>query len=203
MTNPYACTEAGIVAGECEHGWQHVNADWIILEPVDADYRPTLPGERSETTLLTYLGNHLQPILRYDVGDRVLTRAEPCPCGSPLPAIQVEGRSSDVLVFRTSAGVAVPVLPLAITSAFDDTRIGRYQLIQTAPDELSVRLDDRVRADPAAWELVETSLRAFLDRQGLQAVRLRRDDALPAAAPGSGKFRQVWAAPGAAVSPAP
>jgi phenylacetate-coenzyme A ligase PaaK-like adenylate-forming protein len=199
VTNPYACSEAGIVASECAHGWQHVNADWTILEPVDAAYRPTPPGERSYTSLLTYLGNRLQPVIRYDLGDRLLTRADPCPCGNLLPAVQVEGRTNDVLLFRTPGGKLVPILPLAITSAFDETRVGRYQLVQTEPDTLMVRLTPRDAAwDEAAWAEVSGGVRAFLARHDLAHVAVRRADAPAAPEPGSGKFRLVWAAPGVA-----
>jgi phenylacetate-coenzyme A ligase PaaK-like adenylate-forming protein len=199
VSNPYACSEAGIIASECAHGWQHVNADWTILEPVDAAFRPTPPGERSYTSLLTYLGNRLQPVIRYDLGDRLLTRADPCPCGNPLPAVQVEGRTNDVLLFRTPGGKLVSVLPLAITSAFDETRVGRYQLVQTGPDTLAVRLTPRDTArDEAAWAEVSGGVRAFLARLDLAHVAVCRADEPAAPEPGSGKFRLVWAAPGVA-----
>jgi hypothetical protein len=149
--------------------------------------------------LLTYMGNRLQPVIRYDLGDRLLTRADPCPCGSPLPAVQVEGRTNDVLLFRTPGGTLVPVLPLAITSAFDETRVGRYQLVQTDPDTLTVRLTPRGPAtDDAAWAEVSGGIRAFLARFDLAHVTVRRADELAAPTPGSGKFRLVWAAPGVA-----
>lgn len=69
----------------CDHGWMHVNADWVVLEPVDADYRRVRPGEQSHTLLLTNLANCVQPILRYDLGDTIVVRPERCPCGNPLP----------------------------------------------------------------------------------------------------------------------
>lgn len=194
VTNPYACSEGGILASECAHGWRHVNADWVILEPVEADYRPTPPGQRSFTTLLTYLGNRLQPVIRYDLGDRLVARPDPCPCGSPLPAVQVEGRTNDVLLFRTPAGALVPVLPLAITSVFDETAVGRYQLVQTDENTLSIRLDRQ--DDARAWQTIETGVRAFLAARGLAHVAVVRDDEPAAAQPGSGKFRLVWAMPG-------
>lgn len=43
--NSYAATECPFLSYGCEHGWLHVNSDWVVLEPVDADYRPTPPGE--------------------------------------------------------------------------------------------------------------------------------------------------------------
>lgn len=88
-------------------GWLHVNVDWVVFEPVDADYRPVAPGEQSHTVLISNLANRVQPILRYDLGDSVLERPDPCPCGNPFPAIRVQGRSADVLTFRSPAGEKV------------------------------------------------------------------------------------------------
>lgn len=196
VTNPYACSEAGILAAECAHGWQHVNADWVILEPVDADFRPTPPGEYAYTTLLTYLGNRLQPIIRYNLGDRLITRPDPCPCGNPLPAVQVEGRTNDVLLFRTHAGKWVPVLPLAITSAFDASHLGRHQLVQTGATELSVRLSPE-HADED-WRIIRDGVQAYLAGLDLAHVTLRRAPEPAAPSARSGKFRLVWAEPGIA-----
>jgi phenylacetate-coenzyme A ligase PaaK-like adenylate-forming protein len=83
------------IAFDCDRGRLHLNADWLVLEPVDASFRPVPPGRASYTTLLTNLANRVQPIVRYDLGDSVTEIPGPCPCGSPLPPIQVEGRRDD------------------------------------------------------------------------------------------------------------
>lgn len=104
--NSYAATECTFLSYSCEHDWLHVNADWAILEPVDADLRPAPPGTPSHTVLLSNLANRVQPILRYDLGDSVLARPDPCPCGNPLPAIRVQGRSGEILSFAGEDGRA-------------------------------------------------------------------------------------------------
>ena len=45
----------------CGERWLHVNNDWAVLEPVDADHRPIPPGEQSQTVLVSNLANHVQP----------------------------------------------------------------------------------------------------------------------------------------------
>ena len=45
--------------------------------------------------------------VRYDLGDSVTWLDVPCSCGSPLPAIRVEGRCDDVIVLNDTAGRAV------------------------------------------------------------------------------------------------
>src|SRR5215207_4889130 len=89
----------------------HVHADWVILEPVDEQFRPVLAGEPSATVLLTNLANHIQPVIRYDLGDSVLTSPERCPCGSRLTAVEVIGRTNEVLSFATAGGDTVDLLP--------------------------------------------------------------------------------------------
>lgn len=69
--NSYAATECPFFSYRCEHGWLHVNSDWVAFEPVNADYRPVPPGEPAHTVLISNLANRVQPILRYDLGDSV------------------------------------------------------------------------------------------------------------------------------------
>ncbi|MGP4032182.1 phenylacetate--CoA ligase family protein [Pseudarthrobacter sp. 1C304] len=144
----YGCTESGYTAYGCGEGWLHLLQDWVIVEPVDAGYRPVPPGTVSHTVLFTNLANRVQPIIRYDVGDRVLVRPDSCPCGDPAPAIRVQGRASDVLTFPAAdRGGEVTVPPLALGTIVDRTPgVVLFQVVQTAPASLSVRL----RPDPDA-----------------------------------------------------
>jgi phenylacetate-CoA ligase len=98
VRNSYGASEFLPIAWECTHGRLHVNADWVILEPVDAQLQPVPPGQVSFTTLLTNLANHLQPLIRFDIGDRIALGGERCPCGCALPVVQVQGRSDDAIV---------------------------------------------------------------------------------------------------------
>ena len=194
VVNEYGASEALSIAYGCSEGWLHVNADWIVLEPVDRDYRPTPPGKTSHTVLLTNLANRVQPLVRYDLGDSVTAKPKPCACGSPLPAIQVEGRRDDIVSMRATDGGTVRLLPLALTTVVEEAAgLHRFQILQTAADRLSLRLDpEEARDRDAAWSVASKALRTYLARQSLGnvAVTLERD--LPACAdPRSGKLRQV------------
>lgn len=187
VNNTYGCSESGTMAFDCGHGWMHVNADWVILEPVDEHYRPVPPGQMSHSTLITYLGNKVQPILRYELGDRVMINPELCACGSPLPAIRVEGRTDDLL---TLGGVRVlPLALFALVKAIPG--VHRFQLIQTGPAHLDVRLE----ADtPEVWEHVRQRLLTFLEQQGVASPTLSLSAEQPQPDARSGKFRHVWSA---------
>jgi putative adenylate-forming enzyme len=194
VVNEYGASEALSIAYGCVEGWLHVNADWVVLEAVDSDFRPTPPGEPSHTALLTNLANRVQPIVRYDLGDSITPKGEPCACGNPLPAIKVEGRRDDIVSLVGPGGRVVRLLPLALATVVEEEAgLHRFQILQTAADRLALRLDpDEARDRTAAWAAASRALKAYLVRQGLPnvAVALERD--LPARRdPRSGKLRQV------------
>lgn len=193
--NAYATSECPALAAECSHNWLHVNSDWAIVEPVDEQFHPTPPGEPSYTVLVTNLANHIQPLIRYDLGDSVVVRPDPCPCGSPLPAIRVAGRRDDILRLAAADGRLVSILPLAIGVIADEAPgVHRSQFIQTGPATIRVRLDPKPGADAeAVWRDMTARLHAYLASQRLANVELVRADEPPEQSAQSGKFRQVIA----------
>ena len=131
------------IAFDCRFGRLHVNADWLILEPVDAAGEPVAPGEASHTTLLTNLANRVQPLLRYDLGDSVTVFPTACPCGSPLPAIRPEGRRDETLWIELADGASRPLIPLVLATAVEEAPgLLRYQVLQAGPRRLRLRLEE-------------------------------------------------------------
>lgn len=195
--NTYGASEFIFFAMSCDHDWLHVCSDWIILEPVDEEFNPTPPGEPSHTVLITNLANRIQPIIRYDLGDSVVVRPDPCPCGRHLPAIRAAGRCDDVLHLRAVDGRTVSVLPLAIGSVFDEIPgVRRSQLIQTGPTTIHLRLEPEEAADiEKLWQESIKHLNTYLSEQGLSNVEVVRTSEPPEQSARSGKFRQVIAAP--------
>ncbi len=191
----YGASEFPCAAYECEYRWLHVNADWLLLEPVDAEYRPVPPGQPSHTVLLTNLANYIQPLIRYDLGDSIIVKPDPCPCGFPMPAMRVEGRKADILHLATPAGDTVAILPLAIGAIVEETPgVRRVQIIQTAPSVLTIRLDvdENAKSTTEVWDRMERRLRDYLAVQGLSSITIVRAPEKPQPHPVSGKFRQVW-----------
>ena len=192
LQNEYGASECLTIAHACREGWLHVNADWAMLEPVDRNFRATRPGELSHTVLLTNLANAVQPVIRYDLGDSVRAKVGSCACGSPLPAIQVEGRSDDVIGLRARDGTRKQIVPLALTTIVEDAaRVHRFQIVQSAADSLGLRLMDADRARAGAAAL--SALRAFLERNGLSNVAIVLEPGEPQPQRRSGKLRQVVA----------
>ncbi|CAG0988389.1 Phenylacetate-coenzyme A ligase [Burkholderiales bacterium] len=193
VVDEYGSSECLSIAVGCRHGWLHLNADWVILEPVDVHHRPVSPGTLSHTALLTNLANRVQPVIRYDVGDRVVFRPEPCECGSAMPALHVEGRRDDVVTLRRRDGVRVPLLPMALTTAIEEgSGLHVFQVVRVSDDALAIRLPDApARARRASWSAARGALSALLEAHGLDNVDLSLDAAPPQVSAASGKLQQV------------
>lgn len=192
----YAASEVPGLAFPCTIGTLHVNADWYLIEPVDEHGRLVPPGTTSYSALVTNLANRVQPVIRYDLGDRIRIGAEPCPCGSPLPTVTVQGRTDDVLTFESGTGAPVTVLPLAIGALVEATQgVRRFQLIQTGRTALTVRFEPESGADRAAVRAaIDERLQRFLSEQGAADFQLVHDAKPPEQQPHSGKLRHVYRA---------
>jgi phenylacetate-coenzyme A ligase PaaK-like adenylate-forming protein len=195
LQDMYGASEFPTIARECSQQVLHINADWVIVEPVDKHYRPVPPGVPSRTTLITNLANRVAPILRYDLGDSITCLSSPCPCGSALPAIRVEGRRNDILLFLARHGVEVAVLPLALETVIDGAAgVDSFQAVQSGPGELDIRIAVRPGQDEHQVRMaVAERVHAFLAVQGLAEVAVRCDPTPPGREPGSGKMRRIWA----------
>ena len=148
------------------------------------------PGEQSHTVLVSNLANRVQPILRYDLGDSILQRPDPCPCGNPLPAIRVQGRAADVLTFPTEYGRQVSIPPLAF-EVNHIPGIEQFQIVQTTPTSLRVRLRLASGADTdRIWQAIRTELSHWLTEHKLSQVTIERAEEPPEQSPG-GKYRTV------------
>lgn len=192
VRNSYGASEFLSMAFECPLGALHVNADWVILEPVDDRGRPVPPGTPGTSVLLTNLANHVQPLLRYALPDRVTIQPGRCACGSALPVIAVHGRQDDVLQLPGRAGGSVSVLPMALTTVLEDEAgLFDFQVLQTEPAGLTLRT--RKRGEPAAAQLRRASrvLSAFLGGLGAARVRIHTQTGARIPRDASGKIRQV------------
>jgi phenylacetate-CoA ligase len=192
--NSYGASEFLATASECRKGQLHLNSDWLILKPVDERGRPVPAGTTSATTLLTNLANQVQPLIRYDLGDRVKLAAEPCACGSPLPVIEVQGRCDDPLRLAGTRRRTVPVLPLAISTVLeDDAGLFDFQLRQQGPSELLLCTGQR--GAQASWQLqrAKLALTHFLASQGAAEEHIHCRSGQPGRRGRSGKVARVVA----------
>ncbi|MGZ5891050.1 MAG: phenylacetate--CoA ligase family protein [Caldimonas sp.] len=194
VVNSYGASEFLTLACECSSGSLHLNADWAILESVDEHGVAVAPGVTGAATLITNLANHVQPLIRYDIGDRVTIQALACRCGSKLPVIDVLGRCDDILRFGAPERATVNVLPLALTTVLeDDANLFDFQLVQTGPRGLLLSTPRPGAAAEGDLRRARMVLGAFLAAQGAEGVRIRCSSGRPGRLGRTGKLQRVIA----------
>ncbi len=137
IVHNYSCAEAGYLALQCpETDAFHVMSEAVVLEVLSDDGRPAGPGETGKV-VITPLWNYAQPLIRYELGDRV-ELGEPCSCGRGLPVLKrIVGRESDYVV--TPDGVKRPVdQGFYKLSAIEAVR--EFQIAQVASGCIEARL---------------------------------------------------------------
>ena len=173
VRNSYGASEFLAMGWECAHGQLHVNADWVILEPVDEHFRPVPAGQPSSSVLLTNLANHVQPLVRYDLGDQVSLHSERCSCGSPLPVLKVQGRHDEPLVMAGHKGQLVTLLPLALSTVLEDNAgVFDFYLLQIDACTLELHLPLEGEAGQQALARCLAELHTFATAMGLAPIQV-------------------------------
>jgi phenylacetate-CoA ligase len=194
VRNSYGASEFLSMGWECAQGRMHLNADWVMLEPVDEHHRPVPAGEPSCSVLLTHLANTVQPLIRYDLGDQVTLHPARCGCGSPLPVMAVQGRRDDSLVMAGLRGQPVTLLPMALTTVLEDRAgVFDFQLRQKDDHTLVLRLARQDAAAAATMARCRGALKAFAAEQGLKPIRVLEELGKPVPRGRSGKVCRVMA----------
>ncbi len=195
----YNCEEVGNIAWQCSVNPHvlHVNTDGCVVEIVDGAGVPQQVGSEGRI-LVTNLYNCTMPFIRYDLQDRgalLSTSGNRCACGSRHPTMDVvQGREDDCILrtdgHRLSPRLVATVLERSVdglrTDDKRDTFYRRYQVVQDAPDHVTVRVVPIPNVDLPFEECVSAALRRLDPGMHCQVELV---DALPAAP--SGKFRKV------------
>jgi phenylacetate-coenzyme A ligase PaaK-like adenylate-forming protein len=180
--NVYAATETAGIASECIRHHLHAYDDLVVTETVDEQGSPVAAGETGARLLVTVLASRTQPLIRYELTDRVRFATTPADDLGPFRTLitVVEGRSEDVLILPGREGQAVRVHPNVFHAVLEGAD-GPWQVI----------------AHPDGLEVLVTS-----DPDGLEA-RLARALAAAGAAPRSLVARRVPDIPRTALGKAP
>lgn len=184
VANGYGARDAGFIAHECEQGSLHVSHEHIVVEILDGNGMPVVPGDMGEI-VVTHTATGAFPFIRYRTGDMAAWSTEDCPCGRGLPVLrEVYGRSTDFI--RTKAGNTMHALAL-IYEVRDKPGVQAFKFLQH--EDLSVEL--KIVGDAALTEGVEREIRdGLLARLGSGVeLTIRRVSEIPAEP--SGKYRYV------------
>ena len=153
-----------------------------------------LPERVEDSTLLPVTSkNILMPCFDDWVTDREVRIEQVSKfIDNPLPAIRVQGRAADVLTFPTEHGEQVSIAPLLFGSLIDRLPgIERFQIVQTTPTSLRLRLQFAAGTDPTrVWQQVHTEITHLLTEHKVGSIALERAEEPPQQSPG-GKYRSI------------
>jgi phenylacetate-CoA ligase len=143
VVNEYGCTEAGVLAFECEEGHLHLTplAVWIEVLPMSPGLTgggDRQDGELQGEILLTDLFGSASGLVRYRLGDVVVLHSQQqCPCGRQLPMVSViAGRQNSFI--RKPNGEKVYN---AILSTLAPREVTRLRGAQTSPTDLEILVE--------------------------------------------------------------
>jgi phenylacetate-CoA ligase len=152
----YGSTEA-FLAWQCPRGIYHINAEHVVLEIVDDDYRSVSAGQLGRV-LVTTLENHLMPLVRYEIGDYAVASTGQCECGRTLPTLRrVAGRT--ISLFHMPDGRLISPWRL-IHSLSDREELKQFQIVQKTLDHFQIRY---VCAAPLTANQTASIINSFRD----------------------------------------
>lgn len=140
IEDAYSSQEMGYIALQCPDSENlHVMAEGLIGEVLRDDGTPCGEGEIGRVAL-TDLHNFATPMIRYLIGD-LAEMGGPCPCGRGLPALRrVVGRSRNLMLLPDGERIWPTLGGLSPGGYLAKLPVLQYQLVQTALDQLEVRL---------------------------------------------------------------
>jgi phenylacetate-CoA ligase len=150
--NVYAATETAGIASECIDHHLHAYDDLVIAESVDDADQPVPPGTAGARLLVTVLFSRTQPLIRYELTDRVRLAPEAATDLGPFSTIVagVEGRTEDVLQLPGADGQLARVHPNLFHAVLDDSP-GPWQVV-AHPDGLEILTTSEPNGLPAHLE---------------------------------------------------
>lgn len=188
--NVYAATETAGIASECSQHHLHAYDDLVIAESVDETGQPVSPGTAGARLLVTVLFSRTQPLIRYELTDRVRFAPEPATDLGPFSTVvaAVEGRTEDALQLPGADGQLVRVHPNVFHAVLDGSP-GPWQVVAHPdglevlttgdPDGLPARLEQALAAARAAPRAVLVRQVPDIPRTSLGKAPLVRTDPNP------------------------
>jgi phenylacetate-CoA ligase len=140
--NKYGSRECTDMVCENSSGELLIFANHVLLEVVDDSGRAVAEGQ-SGRILVTLLGNHSFPLIRYEIGDMAI-QGRPHGHTSPFPTLYgIEGRISDFITSTRGDYVSPLTIRHLVGVVHAQSGMERYQFIQYPGGryELKVQLD--------------------------------------------------------------
>jgi|HubBroStandDraft_4_1064222.scaffolds.fasta_scaffold00518_7 phenylacetate-CoA ligase len=186
LYNQYASSEGAPFVSECKHGRLHMHSDSGLVEILDPEGNPVLPGQTGQMVVTSFT-TRVVPLLRFAIGDIAIRGEEQdaCECGLPFPTIDaIIGRVDDVLYTPDRGYVG------RMDTVFKSVpnNIIEAQILQTSPDRIVLRIvPDPSRYGPEQSEKIVEEMRKRLGH--VVSIDVEEVREIPRSA--NGKFRPV------------
>ncbi|NUQ76843.1 MAG: phenylacetate--CoA ligase family protein [Polyangiaceae bacterium] len=191
----YAATETATIASECSIRRLHLFEDLVITEVVDERNRSTPPGEFGAKLLVTVLFSRTQPLIRYEISDRVMLAAERCACGLPFALLSgIEGRAEDILRLPSQEGGVVAIHPNVFHNLLERLPVQAWQVLEE-PDAIRILLS-RPSGDIDVERLTSNVASALQQRGAVgRPVRIERVESVIKTTLGKAPLVKAWRSP--------
>ena len=192
--NQYGATETADIAAEhisCRH--MHLFEDLVIVEVVDEEYRPVLPGTYGARLLVTTLFSRTQPLIRYEMNDSIRLGTETCSSGLPFAILEnVQGRVEDELLLPAKSGGRKAIQPLVFNRVMDILPVSGWQIVQEADDHLTVLLSG-ARDGVVDATLVDTLMQSLITEGAtVPSIQVERVSAIPKTSSGKAPLVKAY-----------
>jgi phenylacetate-CoA ligase len=161
LYNQYASSEGAPFVSECSYDRLHVHLDSGVIEVLNPDHSPTLPGQVGQMVVTSFTTG-VTPLFRFAIGDLAVPaeNSAACECGLPFPMLEaIIGRVDDIL--HTPDRGYVGRLDTAFKSL--PNSVVEAQIVQTASETILLRIvPDRMRYRPEHLALILGELRRRL-----------------------------------------
>ncbi|CAN5558715.1 exopolysaccharide biosynthesis protein VpsH [soil metagenome] len=166
---------------ECEHGSLHISPDAGLLEVLD-DNMQLVPFGIAGSVYCTGFMNYDQPLIRYNIGDKIILSDKQCSCGRNMPVVQeILGRVEDVIVGKDGRQM------VRFHSVFNSLHsIKQAQVIQETTDTILVKIVADGKADATEKETIRKRITSQL---GDMQIVIEEVESIPLN--NNGKFRAV------------
>lgn len=184
VANEFGSRDIGFTAHETPAGQMLLMSESIILEVLDEQGQPVLPGETGEA-VMTALESFAQPFIRYRTGDIVRVANESCRAGRGLDVLaEVVGRSTDFVV-RADGTIMHALAVIYVLRAV--AGVGEFKIVQHTLHEFEVLVVPNNSWQESGRVEIETGLHKRLGED--IHINMRLVESIPAEA--SGKHRYV------------
>lgn len=181
--NVYAATETAGVASECARHRLHLYEDLVITEIVDEHDRAVPAGTAGAKLLVTVLFSRTQPLIRYEMSDRLVLATDACECGLPFGVVAaIEGRAEDMLSLPALGGGTISIHPNVFHRVLEIVSTREWQVIQDAG---GLRILLGHAGSVSATQIAESVARELLGAGAIAPpIRVELVDAVPRTALG-------------------